>query len=93
MADLPFVSGAPVLLMINGLGGTPQVELYLAYRRARQIAEAAGLKVEISLVGEFFTGLEMAGFSVTLTRLDDELKSLIKAPADACMFKVFEGGP
>ncbi|MCK4963340.1 MAG: dihydroxyacetone kinase subunit DhaK [Anaerolineales bacterium] len=88
IADLPFYSGDDVLLMINGLGGTPQIELYLAYRKARQIAEAAGLKVDISLVGEFFTGLEMAGFSVTLTHLDDELASLIKAPADTCMFKV-----
>ncbi|MCK4786312.1 MAG: dihydroxyacetone kinase subunit DhaK [Desulfobacteraceae bacterium] len=88
IADLPFSSGDDVLLMINGLGGTPQIELYLAYRKARQIAEAAGLKVDISLVGEFFTGLEMAGFSVTLTHLDDELTSLIKAPADTCMFKV-----
>lgn len=88
IADLPFSSGDDVLLMINGLGGTPQIELYLAYRKARQIAETAGLKVDISLVGEFFTGLEMAGFSVTLTHLDDELASLIKAPADTCMFKV-----
>ena len=88
IADLPFSSGDDVLLMINGLGGTPQIELYLAYRKARQIAEAAGLKVDISLVGAFFTGLEMAGFSVTLTHLDDELASLIKAPADTCMFKV-----
>ncbi|MEW5721921.1 MAG: dihydroxyacetone kinase subunit DhaK [Thermodesulfobacteriota bacterium] len=88
LADLPFAAGDDVLLMINGLGGTPQVELYLAYRQARRVAEAAGLKVDISLVGEFFTGLEMAGFSVTLTRLDHELKELIQAPADACMFKM-----
>jgi len=85
--DLPFTSGDEVLLMINGLGGTPQMELYIAYRRARQLAEAAGLKVKISLVGEFFTGLEMGGFSVTLSRLDAELEQLINAPARACMFK------
>jgi dihydroxyacetone kinase-like protein len=88
VADLPFSSGDKVLLMINGLGGTPPTEQYLAYRRAREVAEAAGLKVEISLVGEFFTGLEMAGFSVTLSRLDDELEQLILAKADACMFKM-----
>jgi dihydroxyacetone kinase-like protein len=85
--DLPFTSGDDVLLMVNGLGGTPQMELYIAYRRARQLAEAAGLKVKISLVGEFFTGLEMGGFSVTLSRLDAELEQLIKAPARACMFR------
>lgn len=88
IADLPFTVGNDVLLMINGLGGTPSSELYLAYRKARQVAEAADLKVKISLVGEFFTGLEMAGFSVTLSRLDDELESLIRAKADGCMFKM-----
>jgi dihydroxyacetone kinase-like protein len=88
VADLPFASGDKVLLMINGLGGTPPTEQYLAYRKARAVAEAAGLQVEISLVGEFFTGLEMAGFSVTLSRLDDELEQLIRAKADACMFKM-----
>lgn len=87
ISDLPFASGDEVVLMINGLGGTPQIELYLAYRRARQLAEAAGLKVKVSLVGEFFTGLEMGGFSVTLGRLDTELEHLIQAPANACMFK------
>ena len=88
MADLPFAAGDDVLLMINGLGGTPPTEQYLAYRKARKVAEDAGLKVKISLVGEFFTGLEMAGFSVTLSRLDDELEQLILAKADTCMFKM-----
>lgn len=88
IADLPFTPGDRVVLMINGLGGTPPTEQYLAYRKARKVAEAAGLQVEISLVGEFFTGLEMAGFSVTLGRLDDELELLILAKADACMFKM-----
>jgi dihydroxyacetone kinase-like protein len=88
MADLPFAAGDKVLLMINGLGGTPPTEQYLAYRKAREVAEEAGLKVAVSLVGEFFTGLEMAGFSVTLSRLDDELEQLILAKADTCMFKM-----
>ena len=88
MADLPFTAGDKVLLMINGLGGTPPTEQYLAYRKAREVAEEAGLKVAVSLVGEFFTGLEMAGFSVTLSRLDDELEQLILAKADTCMFKM-----
>ena len=88
IADLPFASGDRVVLMINGLGGTPPTEQYLAYRKARQVAEAAGLTVAISFVGEYFTGLEMAGFSVTLSRLDDELEQLIRAKADTCMFKM-----
>ncbi len=88
IADLPFATGDRVVLMINGLGGTPPTEQYLAYRKARQVAETAGLTVAISLVGEYFTGLEMAGFSVTLSRLDDELERLILAKADTCMFKM-----
>ena len=88
IADLPFASGDRVVLMINGLGGTPPTEQYLAYRKARQVSETAGLTVAVSLVGEYFTGLEMAGFSVTLSRLDDELEQLILAKADTCMFKM-----
>lgn len=86
--DLPFNSGDKVVLMINGLGGTPQCELYLAYRKARELVEKAGMSVEISMVGEFFTGLEMGGFSVTLSQLDDETTELLKAPANTCMYKV-----
>ena len=86
--DLPFQSGDEILIMINGLGGTPQCELYLAYRKARQIAEAQGMTVSGSLVGEFFTGLEMGGFSVTYSKLDDEIKALLDHPANTCMFKV-----
>lgn len=88
IGDLPFNAGDRVLLMINGLGGTPPTEQYLAYRKAREVAEKGGLKVAVSLVGEYFTGLEMAGFSVTLSRLDDELEKLLTAKADACMFKM-----
>lgn len=86
--DLPFGAGDKLALMINGLGGTPQCELYLAYRKAREIVEKAGMSVEISMVGEFFTGLEMGGFSVTLSKLDDETTQLLKAPANTCMYKV-----
>lgn len=86
--DLPFTSGNKLALMINGLGGTPQCELYLAYRKARELVEKAGMTVEISMVGEFFTGLEMGGFSVTLSQLDDETTQLLKAPANTCMYKV-----
>ena len=86
--DLPYKSGDKILLMINGLGGTPQSELYIAYRKARKIAEEIGIKVQLSLVGEFFTGLEMGGFSVTFSRLDDETSTLLQAKADTCMFKL-----
>ena len=88
IADLPFRNGDRAALMINGLGGTPAIELYLAYRKARQTAESLGISVEISLVGQYFTALEMAGYSVTLAKLDEELENLLRAPADTCMFKM-----
>lgn len=86
--DLPFQPGDEVAVLINGLGGTPQIELYIAYRRAKQILDQKGIVVGRSYVGEFFTGLEMAGFSVTLMKLDDELKELLDAPADTPAYKL-----
>jgi hypothetical protein len=80
--DLPFDKGDNVGLMINGLGGTPPSELYLLYRRAALRCQDAGLKVARNYVGEYCTSLEMAGFSLTLIRLDDELTRLLDAPAE-----------
>lgn len=71
--DLPFKSGDKVLLFVNGLGGTPLVELYIVYRKAAEIAKKAGLEITRNLVGSYITSLEMAGTSITLLRLDDEL--------------------
>jgi phosphoenolpyruvate---glycerone phosphotransferase subunit DhaK len=72
--------GAPVLLLVNGFGGTPLMELYLMYEAARKLCAARGLEVARSLVGNYTTSLEMAGCSLTLTRLDDELIRLWDAP-------------
>jgi dihydroxyacetone kinase-like protein len=88
MDDLPFRSGDEVAVLINGLGATPALELYICYRKVRQILEARGIQVERSYVGEFFTALEMAGFSVTLIKLDPELKSLLDAPADTPYYRL-----
>ena len=88
IGDLPFTAGDEVALMINGLGGTPHIELYICYRKARQILDAKGIKIGLSYVGEFFTGLEMAGFSVTLTKLDEELKRLLSSPADTPYYRI-----
>jgi dihydroxyacetone kinase-like protein len=85
--DLPFKPGDEVAVLINGLGGTPQIELYICYRKVRKMLDEREIKVGRSYVGEFFTGLEMAGFSVTLMRLDEELKELLKAPADTPYYK------
>lgn len=80
--DLPFNSGDRVALMINGLGGTPPSELYILYRRAAQRCEETGLTIVRNYIGEYCTSLEMAGASLTLLRLDDELESLLAAPAE-----------
>jgi dihydroxyacetone kinase-like protein len=80
--DLPFSQGDNVALMINGLGGTPISELYLLYGRAHEQLESRGIHVGRNYVGEYCTSLDMAGVSVTLVRLDDELVSLLEAPAE-----------
>jgi len=80
--DLPYKSGDDVALMINGMGGTPISELYLLYGHAHQEVEKRGLRVRRSYVGEFCTSLEMAGFSLTLVRLDPELEDLLAAPVE-----------
>jgi dihydroxyacetone kinase-like protein len=78
--DLAPAKGDDVLLLVNGFGGTPLMELYLVYDEAQRRAEAAGLKVTRSLVGNWCTSLDMAGCSLTLTRLDAELTGLWDAP-------------
>lgn len=78
--DLPFASGDEVLLFVNGMGGTPQIELYIAYRRAAEQLSAQGITVTRSLVGNYVTSLEMQGFSITVLKLDAELTELWDAP-------------
>ncbi len=69
-----------VLLLVNGFGGTPSLELYLIYHAAREILEKRGLKVARSLVGSYVTSLDMAGCSLTVTMLDDKLTELWDEP-------------
>ncbi|MEA4945896.1 MAG: dihydroxyacetone kinase subunit DhaK [Propionicimonas sp.] len=69
-----------VLLFVNGMGGTPEAELYIVYAHARARLEAAGLEVSRSLVGNYITSLEMQGCSITVLELDDELTELYDAP-------------
>ena len=80
--DIPYKAGDDVALMINGMGGTPISELYLAYGHAHKQVEKRGLKIKRSYVGEYCTSLEMAGFSLTLVKLDPELEDLLAAPAE-----------
>ncbi|MGA4507250.1 dihydroxyacetone kinase subunit DhaK [Propionibacteriaceae bacterium G1746] len=81
VGDLPFTSGDRVALMINGLGGTPISELYLLFGIAAQKLADQGITVGRSYVGEYCTSLEMAGASLTLVKLDDEIEALLEAPA------------
>src|SRR3984957_6467765 len=82
VSDLPFNSGDDVALMINGLGGTPISELYLLYGRAHSELAKRGINVRRNYVGEYCTSLDMAGCSLTLSRLDPEIDDLLGAPAE-----------
>ena len=80
LADLDPPAGTPLLAFVNGLGGTPLIELYVVYNElAKQLADR-GLTIERNLVGNYITSLEMAGFSITLLALDAELTGLWDAP-------------
>jgi dihydroxyacetone kinase-like protein len=85
--DLPFTSGDKVLLMVNGMGGTPQIELYIMFRRAAESLAEQGIDVERSLVGNFTTSLEMQGASITVLKLDDELTALWDAPVNTAALR------
>ncbi len=78
--DLGLAAGDKVLLLVNGMGGTPASELYVVYGRARRLLEERGVEVARSLVGNYVTSLEMQGASVTVLRLDEELTGLWDAP-------------
>ena len=71
--------------MINGLGGTPISELYILYRRAHQQLADQGITVKRSYVGEYCTSLDMAGASITLVKLDDEIEALLAEPAEVAI--------
>lgn len=78
--DLPFKAGDEVLLFVNSMGGTPPIELYIVYRKAHEIATRHGIKVVRNLIGPYITSLEMAGCSITMLKLDEDLKKLWDAP-------------
>jgi phosphoenolpyruvate---glycerone phosphotransferase subunit DhaK len=80
LADLPFRSGDGVVCFVNGLGGTPLIELYVMFHEVAKILTGHGVQIARSLVGPFITSLDMAGTSVTLLRVDDDLLSLWDAP-------------
>jgi dihydroxyacetone kinase len=86
LGDLPHSRGDSVDVLVNGLGATPVEELYIVFRRAAKGLAAAGLKVRRPWVGEYATSLEMAGASISLLQVDDELARLMDAPASSPFF-------
>jgi dihydroxyacetone kinase-like protein len=80
VSDLGLKKGDSVLAFVNGMGGTPLIELYGAYNAVSTILEEQGISISRTLVGDYITSLEMAGFSVTLLKLDDDLTELWDAP-------------
>ncbi|MBX3195406.1 MAG: dihydroxyacetone kinase subunit DhaK [Microbacteriaceae bacterium] len=86
LADLPIASGSRVVVLVNGLGSTPLEELYVLYRRVRTRLTEAGISIHRSYVGEYVTSLEMAGASLSVLVVDDELTGLIDAPARTPFF-------
>jgi phosphoenolpyruvate---glycerone phosphotransferase subunit DhaK len=78
--DVPFESGDEVLAFVNGMGGTPLIELYIVYNDLKKYLDGRGIKITRNLIGPYITSLEMAGTSITLLKLDDELTRLWDAP-------------
>jgi phosphoenolpyruvate---glycerone phosphotransferase subunit DhaK len=85
--DIPYEEGDEVLAFVNGMGGTPLIELYIVYNELNKYLEGRGIKIARNLIGSYITSLEMAGCSITLLRLDDELKRLWDAPVDTIALK------
>src|SRR4029079_6727377 len=86
LAGLPYKRGDEVGVLVNGLGATPKEELYILYRSVARILQGEGIRVHRVWVGEEPRSLEMAGASLTLIRLDDELRGLLAAPAATPFF-------
>jgi len=86
LADMPLEEGNEVAVLVNGLGSTPRMELYIMFRRVEQVLKEKGINIYRSYVGDYITSLEMGGCSITITKLDDELKQMIDHPVDCPMF-------
>lgn len=86
LADIDY-NGSEVAVMINGAGATPLMELFIVNNRVADILADKGIKVHKTFVGEYMTSLEMEGFSISLLKLDEELKGLLDAKADTPAFK------
>ncbi|WKY48894.1 dihydroxyacetone kinase subunit DhaK [Eubacteriaceae bacterium ES3] len=88
LKDMNPSAGDEVTVMVNGAGATPPMELYILNRRVQQILAEKGIKVFKTFVGDYMTSIDMAGASITLLKMDDELKELLVAEADTIGFKM-----
>ncbi|MCI9067198.1 MAG: dihydroxyacetone kinase subunit DhaK [Lachnospiraceae bacterium] len=87
LPDLPFASGDEVVVLLSGLGATPVMEQYIVYNKVEELLAEKGIKVYKAYVGNYFTSLEMMGVTLTVMKLDDELKECIDMPADSVGLK------
>ncbi|WP_196607008.1 dihydroxyacetone kinase subunit DhaK [Pectinatus frisingensis] len=87
LTDLPFASDDTVAVIVNGLGATPKEELYIAYRKLKQILSSKNIKIHRKYIGEYATSLEMAGMSISILKLDEELLPLIDAKCYSPFFE------
>jgi len=78
--DIPYASGDNVLVFVNGMGGTPLIELYVVFNEVQKFLKGRGITIARNLIGNYITSLEMQGFSVTLLKMDDEFIKLWDAP-------------
>ena len=90
LGDSVDFSGSEVAVIVNGMGGTPLMELYVVYAHLRDMLDREGVSVwRMPYVGDYMTSLEMAGFSITLLKLDDEMKQYLSAPCDVAAGRPF----
>jgi len=90
LPDLPFNRGDEVVVLMSGLGATPLMELFILYREVEWLIREQGIKIYRPYVGNYFTSLEMAGVTVTVMKLDAELKSCMDFEADSMGFRQFQ---
>ncbi len=88
--DMPFTEGDDVVVLLSGLGATPVMEQYIVYNKVEAILSEKGIKVYRSYVGNYFTSLEMMGITLTLMKLDDELKALMDVEVNTMGLKQFQ---
>ncbi len=87
LEDMPIEKGDEVGVIVNGLGATPLMELYIVNRKLHSLLEGKEIKIDKTVIGNYMTSLEMAGFSISIIKLDEELKRLLNAEANTPAFK------